>query len=106
MEARPQGRHAWAVKLGQVRYAAGHAHHEREGRSGDQWTGAGGKRPVVCPQLQTGYMGTAGNGEVASGEEVGHGRQRVDARRPYKPQRLADVLGMHNDFAEVGRGVP
>lgn len=32
--------------------------------------------------------------------------KRVDARCPHKPQRLADVLGMHNDLAEVGRGVP
>jgi hypothetical protein len=57
------------------------------------------------PSPQIGYMGTAGHGEVASGEEIGHGRQRADAGCPGKPQRLADVLGMYNDLAEVGRSV-
>jgi hypothetical protein len=47
----------------------------------------------------------AGNGEVTPGEEGGHRRQRVDARCPRETQRLADVLGMHDDLAEVGRGV-
>ena len=40
---------------------------------------------------------------VALGEENGHRRQRVDIRFPRTPQRLPDVLGMHDDLAEVGR---
>ena len=65
--------------------------------------GARGERPVVRLKPQAGDVGTAGDGDVAAGEEVGHGRQRVHARRSGKPQWLADVLGVHDDLTEAGR---
>ena len=40
-----------AVEPVNVRSASSHAHHQREGRSGDQWSGARGKRSIVCAQL-------------------------------------------------------
>jgi len=51
VDACPQSRYARAVELVNVRSAASHAHHQREGRSGDQRSGARGKRPIVCAQL-------------------------------------------------------
>src|SRR5664280_2567309 len=53
-----------AVELVNVWSEASHAHHQREGRSGDERSGARGKRPIVCAQLQTGNSGPAGNREV------------------------------------------
>src|SRR5664280_138393 len=94
-----------AVELVNVWSEASHAHHQREGRSGDERSGARGKRPIVCAQLQTGNSGPAGNREVAARKEVSHGRQRVDVWCPGQSQRLTDVLGVHDDLAEVGRGV-
>jgi len=51
LDACPERRYARAVELVNVRGASSHAHHQREGRSGDQLSGARGKRPIVGAQL-------------------------------------------------------
>jgi len=49
-EPAPQNRHTWAIEPVQVRSAAGHAHDQREGGSGDLRPGAAGEGPVVSAQ--------------------------------------------------------
>ena len=80
VDACPQSWCARTVELVNVGSAASHAHHQREGRSGDQRSGTRGKRPIVCAQLQTGNGGAAGNREVAVRKEVSHWRRA--RRRP------------------------
>lgn len=65
----------------------------------------GANGPSSARNCKPANVSAAGNGEVAPGEEVSHGRQRVEARCLEKSQRLADVLGVHDDLAKVGRGM-
>ena len=61
--------------------------------------------PSSARSCEAGNGGPAGNREVATRKELGHWRQRVDVWCPGESQRLTDVLGVHDDLAEVGRGV-
>ncbi len=50
LDALPQSRYSWAVEFVHIGSAPSHAHHQREGRSGDQQSGTRDKRPIICAQ--------------------------------------------------------
>ena len=92
VDACSQSRYTRSVELVKGRGAANHAHHQGEGRSGNQRSGTRLKRPIVCAQQQTGNGGLAGNREVATGKEFSHGRQRVCSRVSPSTSTVTTVL--------------